>query len=197
MSSVETSVEVVVDRLVRNRNSPKYQFERAVEPFLNLFLGEALGRSLGTSLEFVVPEFPLKKPNNARSTNADYLFREASGDWLLVELKTERTAVKSSQIDVYESCVGSCFRDLVFSLEEIKETTKQKKKYEHLLLEVNKHSPHDGRVNVMYVSPHKRTPIGRKSTNIQWKSFDALFENFESETHPEFWRIVSRLVAAI
>ncbi|MCG5529074.1 MULTISPECIES: hypothetical protein [Halorhodospira] len=197
MTSVDTSVELVVDRLILNRMIPKYQFERAVEPFLSLFIEEALERSLGHSLEFVVAELPLKKPNNAQSTNVDYLFREATGDWLLVELKTERAVVRPQQIEIYESRVGSLFRDVVSPIEEIQKASRQKKKYGQLLVELNKYRPHDGKINVMYVTPHKKSPIQTKSTKIQWRSFDDLFENFESKAHPELWQIVSRLVDAI
>lgn len=197
MGTLDRSLKIVIDRLVRNRNIPKYQFERAVEPFLSIFLEEALERCLGEPLNFVVAEFPLKKPENAQSTNADYLFRLATGDWLLVELKTERSRVRLEQLEVYQSCVGSRFEHLVARLETIENATRQKRKYKHLRSALEGHRPYDGKVQVLYVTPHKTTPFEAGLTRVQWKSFEEIFNEFESVEHPELWRFVSRLVAAV
>jgi len=75
MRTIEDSILRVIERVLCSRRIPKYQFERASEPFLSLFIEEALQTLKKTNIKFIVPEFPLKKADNAQSTNADYLFK--------------------------------------------------------------------------------------------------------------------------
>ena len=197
MTSLESSMEAVVERLVQLRSIPKYQFERAVEPLLSLFIKEALQQRFNETMDFVVAEFPLKKNNNNQSTNADFLFRSRNGDWILVEIKTERTSVRPEQIEVYDSRVGVRFRKLWDDLMDIVNATSKKSKYDMLVSELNKHRPHHGVMQALYITPHDKSPIEKYSTKVQWCSFVELFGEFRSERHPDLWRLVSRLVDAI
>jgi hypothetical protein len=45
--------------LVANKRLPKYQFERRVDIFVNVFLADVLTALFGGTYQLVVPEFPL------------------------------------------------------------------------------------------------------------------------------------------
>lgn len=196
MTTIEKSLSSVISRLTINRHIPKYQFERASEPFLSFFIEEALGVWLNTSLTFVVPEFPLKKSDNSQSTNADYLFKADSGAWLLVEVKTETGTIRPEQLEVYVVNKNRKFESLVSDITSIVKDTNDKKKYEYLLKEIGKYTPElKGPLRIIYITPHKESPIA--SEGIEWVSFETLFSKFKSTKHPELWSYVSILVKGL
>lgn len=197
MTSLANSVEQIVHRLASNRNIPKYQFERAIEPFIGIFLEEALEQYLNTPIKLVILEYPLKKTGSNQSTNADFLFRTADQNWYFVEIKTERTTLRKEQLQVYQSRVRSKFSDIHEALDEIESASKSKHKYRHLRSKLDEHQPFDGIVEVLYITPHTESPIGAISNDIKWCSFEQLFSGFKSSKHPELWKYVSKLVNAI
>jgi hypothetical protein len=147
--------------------------------------------------KFVVAEFPLKKRNNNQSTNADFLFRAEPNDWILVEMKTEKSPLRLEQMEVYTSRVGSRFSDLLADLTEIESATNRRNKYKHLLGQIEKHKPYNGKIRVLYITPHEESPIQEHSNRIEWCSFKQLFRDFKSIRHPELWKYGSKLVDAI
>lgn len=84
MTHLRESVAELISSIQSNRVVPKYQFERASEPFLAMFLAEALETAGYGRLEYLAPEFPLKKRGSSQSTNVDHTLKSENGDWLLV-----------------------------------------------------------------------------------------------------------------
>lgn len=194
MASLDKSLEILISRLARNKKIPKYQFERSSEAFLSIFIEEALSKKLDIGFEYVVPEFPLKKSDNSQSTNADYLFKSSGNEWLLVEIKTEITAIRKNQLEVYEEIQDSEFAELISKIEAILENTKKKSKYEHLLTEIKNYHPLTGKTRIIYITPHKNCPFQKDVAGIDWISFKDLFFDFKSEKHPDLWPYVSELI---
>ena len=65
----------VFDVLVSNKRLPKYQFERRVDIFVNVFLADVLGALFGGTYQLVVPEFPLKKTTTTRARSHPEVWR--------------------------------------------------------------------------------------------------------------------------
>jgi len=59
--NLDETISKVVERLERNRNFPKYQFERSIDVFLSLFIEEYLNVHCNADVQYVAAEFPLKK----------------------------------------------------------------------------------------------------------------------------------------
>ena len=69
----EISLERVLALLDRWRHLPAYQLERPAATFFALFLPEVLKKDFKLEEEpEIVPEFPIKKPTNHQSHNADF-----------------------------------------------------------------------------------------------------------------------------
>jgi hypothetical protein len=68
-----TFLENLFKLLTTNKEFPNYQAERRIDIFINYFLAEMLTNYMGKKVEFVCPEFPLKKADNNQSTKLDYL----------------------------------------------------------------------------------------------------------------------------
>ncbi|MBK6536882.1 MAG: hypothetical protein IPG09_03595 [Ignavibacteria bacterium] len=96
------------ESLIRNKDIPKYQFERRIDTILELLLPDFLSKHFDAIVEFAAPEFPIKKEDNNQSTNVDYLFHATSDNldkkWIMVELKTDRDSLHSNQIETYCKC---------------------------------------------------------------------------------------------
>jgi hypothetical protein len=93
----------VLEGLARSKHLPKAQFERRVDSLLAPFLGDVVSHALGAPASLVVPEFPLKKDDNAQSTNADALFAVTgdSSSWALTEIKTDARSFDVGQLQRY------------------------------------------------------------------------------------------------
>jgi hypothetical protein len=106
-----------------------------------------------------VPEFPLKRHENNRSTNADYLLFDhtpGSQRWILFELKTDNRAFEKKQIAVYRRSMSRGMPQLVQDVRAIRAASKQKVKYDSLLSRVERH-PTDRPVHLVYLSPASLT----------------------------------------
>lgn len=192
MTSLESSIKALIAELQANRNLPKYQFERCSEPFLALFLSEAIEHHFGLKVSIVAPEFPLKKENN-QSTNVDFAFKILGQGWLFVEVKTVAEGPRPEQISAYRQASQKTVNELANDVKTIRSATTEKRKYDALLERVENCFPHIGNPRFLYLSPHKENPVACESPWLEWRSFETLFAGFQSRNHPELWRLASGL----
>lgn len=101
-------LKLLTSRILELHQTPKVQVERAVSPILSLFIADALTAkfeehdSLSGEYELVCMEFPLKKPDNAQSTNIDFLLvNKSTSSIAFLELKTDSNSVDRNQLDAY------------------------------------------------------------------------------------------------
>ena len=157
-------LEYLLENINDSRNIPKAQVERAISPFLDIFIEEIISSALKHDEECsgniikICPEFPLKKSGDTKqSTNIDWLMcNPEKKQILLVELKTSDSSVESSfkrrsnqdksQYDIYQSVkdriitYGGVF--LIDELDEIRDSSsrREKLKYNHIIEVVNKYA---------------------------------------------------------
>ena len=192
MSTLHHSIVSLVTSLKVNRTIPKYQFGRASEPLLALFLGEALEHAGFGPLEYVVPEFPLKKENN-QSTNIDHAFKLGGAGWLLVEVKTDAVKPRPAQVQCYEKHAERPISELIKNLTAIHDASRKKAKYRSLIERVDRMEPHTGNAIFLFVSPHTSDPFKGAGLRMRWLSLHSLFADFESRQHPELWSVCASL----
>ena len=97
-------LEYLLENINESRKIPKAQVERAISPFLDIFIEEILSGALKHDEKYsgniikICPEFPLKKPGETKqSTNIDWLMcNPDKKQILLVELKTSDSSVDYS-----------------------------------------------------------------------------------------------------
>jgi hypothetical protein len=187
----------VFDLLVANKQLPKYQFERRVDIFVNVFLEDVLGALFGGTYQLVVPEFPLKKDDDCNSTNVDYLLfhttPEGHEKWVFLELKTAAGSIGPKQLAVYRRSVERGMPALMRDLPLIRERTKARAAYDELALRLSAF-PHDRPIEIIYLAPVAMNeaelgPGGRSVTFEQLRTV-------EIGHHPEVWRMFRDSVLA-
>jgi hypothetical protein len=187
----------VFDVLVSNKRLPKYQFERRVDIFVNVFLADVLSELFGGTYQLVVPEFPLKKDDNHQCTNVDYLLfhttREGDQKWVFLELKTAAGSIGQEQAGIYRRSVERGMPALMRDLPLIRERTKARAEYDELLERVSA-LPHDRPIEIIYLAPRAMTeaelgPGGRTVTFEQLRTV-------EIARHPEVWKMFRDSVLA-
>ena len=130
-------------RLVNYNKIPKLQIERAISPFLSIFIEDLVtdflkkNPKLSGKAEMILPEFPLKKENN-QSTNIDWLLiNREKGVLLFVELKTADSSYKKEQLDSYktiqnnirDNTAGFLYEDVI----QIRNNSNEPNKYNYVL----------------------------------------------------------------
>jgi hypothetical protein len=185
------------DVLVANKRLPKYQFERRVDIFVNVFLPDVLTALFGGTYQLVVPEFPLKKDDNHQCTNVDYLLFHTTRDgherWVFLELKTAAGSIGEEQLAIYRRSVDRGMPALMRDLPLIRERTKARAEYDELALRLSA-LPHDRPIEIIYLAPVAMNgaelgPGGRCVTFEQLQSV-------EIARHPEVWRMFRDSVLA-
>lgn len=153
----ELVAELLKAMVDEGMHTPKYQVERAISPFLQVYMEKAVEdflcgldemKGVDLDIKYVCPEFPLRKDfldvNGCRSpskgvnqsTNIDFLLVEKkTGTVILVELKTNIGSSRDTQNEIYQRWLKSkaIGQDLVDSLSLIYESTSQKHKYAYLV----------------------------------------------------------------
>jgi len=187
----------VFDVLVSNKQLPKYQFERRVDIFVNVFLADVLSALFGGTYQLVVPEFPLKKDDNHQSTNVDYLLFCTTPDghhkWIFLELKTASGSIGQEQLSIYRRSVERGMPALMSDIPLLRERTKARAEYDELSRRLSGF-PHDRPIEIIYLAPVAMNeaelgPGGRSVT------FDQL-RTLEVARHPEVWRMFRDSVIA-
>jgi len=158
-SSSDAYLEQALANLVANKKLPKYQFERAVDAFLGVFLPaivEQLTPATGP-VRLVAQEFPLKKPDSNQSTNVDYVLFDAGNDvmpWIFLELKTDSGSMKDSQALIYAQRLPTAtMSQLLDDVRGIMGVSKVPAKYAALLERFTGFEDHDGHARAVYLTP--------------------------------------------
>jgi hypothetical protein len=125
------AIDKLFDTLDKFRHLPAYQLERRADIFFTLFLKEALESKLGCALrEEIIPEFPFKRDGNNLSTKIDYLMLSEDGTKAyLIELKTDPSSLRDSQIRDLLKAGKRNFRSLVGDLIDVAASSNEKRKY--------------------------------------------------------------------
>jgi len=156
------------ERLVNYNKIPKLQIERAISPFLGIFIEELITNflkdnpKLSGKVEMILPEFPLKKENN-QSTNIDWLLiNREKGVLLFVELKTAASSYKPEQLDTYQAIqkniwnktAGFLYEDII----QIRNNSNEPNKYNYVLDELKPFTEYLNTIRdvvVIYIVPTK------------------------------------------
>ena len=149
-----TFLENLFKLLKTNKDFPNYQAERRIDIFINYFLTEMLTNYLGKKVEFVCPEFPLKKENTNQSTKLDYLCK-TKDEIVFVELKTDASSLKTEQASIYlKSSWTQCLLDLKSIYAAVK-NKEHRKKYDVLMATINtiELSEENTPLKILYISP--------------------------------------------
>ena len=142
MIKLEDKIEQIFELLKKWYEYPKYQLERRLDIFFSIYLPEILKeKGIYIELNDIFPEFPLKKENNNLSTNADYAIFDNKDDetnLYLIELKTEMNSISNEkkQLLYYKQVQKKKIIDLIKEIIEIQKNSKQWKKYEKLLEDI-------------------------------------------------------------
>lgn len=100
----------IIKLLSENKKFPAYQAERRIDIFINFFLKDILTNEVkktepDAEVEFVAPEYPLKKKKGNQSINVDYFcikkVKQDIKEILLVELKTDSISFDEGQFKTY------------------------------------------------------------------------------------------------
>lgn len=167
-------VEALMEEIVtKGRKTPKVQVERYVSPILSMFLGEILHKRYNKEYELIMPEFPIRKgtvnigsnDDSNQSTNIDYLLYNKTDDmFTFVELKTDASSYKPSQLKIYQNldeiCKsnqetgGNTFGKLLYDdLVDILNATTYKHKYRYLLSKWNIKYNDVNKMEIIYLVP--------------------------------------------
>jgi len=181
--------------LVINKQLPKYQFERRVDAIIAMFLPGIFKQWRGWNVEFVVPEFPLKKLGNNQSTNADSLwFRHAEGTtiteaWIFFELKTDSASCNDEQLSIYRSAMDRGMPKVLDDLKSIASASSSRAKYQALQRRLE-HLPADRPIELVYLSPSR---IDCEDHRVMPLSFREL-EKMSVADYPLVWELFRSIV---
>lgn len=143
----------ILGLLLENKKFPNYHAERRIDIFINYFLTRILSQYLDRPVEFICPEFPIKKEKNNQSTKLDYLCKSGT-EMIFVELKTDKSSFSEEQSEIYLKCD---WNDCVKNLKQIIKAVKikdHKLKYVELDSAISKiESKNISRIRVIYISP--------------------------------------------
>lgn len=187
MSLTDSLIDLVT-RLDEWRQYPKYALERRLDIFLTPFLAPYLSQRMEAPVELVAPEFPLKRPDNAQSTNVDYLLHrrgERNPRWVFLELKTDERSIRPEQLAIYQRAAQRPFADIFAEVEsEIAPSSKHRAKYDRLLDRVRAGGTErlrDG-VEIAYLSPKRPTT----DPTVRWFPLKD-FASWKPTDHVELW----------
>ena len=132
------SLDDLFNLLDKWRHLPSYRLEPRADPFFALFLPDVLESHYRIGIDRrLVPEFPLKKPDNNQSTKVDYMALSKNREYyFLIELKTDLNSLNCGQAEYLKCATGKTMTEILCELKEIcatKRPSDHRKKYFHLL----------------------------------------------------------------
>ena len=203
MSSVSENgefptIDHVFELLDDWRHLPTYQLERRADIFFALFLPEVL-REFDQTTEVrcpIIPEFPIKNADNNKSKKVDYLALSKNEEEKLafiVELKTDmaskRTKKEKEKQEYFLSKFEQGMEGLVRDILKICLTTKERKKYSHLLWRLSKLGLVEGVNEIIYSlyengkRPFKEALCSVEPANISWPKVKVQLVWFNKSSH--------------
>lgn len=121
------------------RRLPNYQLERRADIFFAIYLPLIFEEVFSCNVIDILPEFPIRigtiypsVPIN-KSYKIDYIVYADNSRAFLVELKTDNSSIRESQIKYYLKTIELGYRSLLDGLLEIYQASSYKSKYECLL----------------------------------------------------------------
>ena len=163
----------IIDLLKKNKYFPNYHAERRIDIFINFFMKNILTEYLEKEIEFICPEFPLKKENGNLSTKLDYLYK-TNDEVIFVELKTDAKSFDFKQMEYYFH--HKTWKPWEEYLMHILDKTKHEN-YTNLRNELTKSGLFDNDlkdfpVRVIYVSPELKDSDKRKIQLLNYESIN-------------------------
>lgn len=196
MNFVTALMKIAVENGVK---TPKAQVERYLSPILEIYLEEILLHTLGNEYKLISSEFPIKKDETNQSTNIDYLLVNMKTSALVfLELKTDSRSFRAAQNDIYKTLLNvkdiGC--KLHKDLQEIRENTVQKEKYDFIIKKWGLIPDLDSitKSELIYLVPKKSKDKILSSNNTNVLSFGDLPE--EVSIHNEEWLIIRQYLIA-
>ncbi len=138
-------IDKLFDSLDDWRNLPAYQLERRADIFFAIYLSEILKKRTNSTIDFVIPEFPVRIGNiysNPKKilTNPNLSFKidylaicQSENKAFFVELKTDDSSRRDKQDWYLREAKKKNITNLVDGILDINKATQAKKKYEYLL----------------------------------------------------------------
>jgi hypothetical protein len=120
---------------------PAYQLERRVDIFFALYLSEVLENKVGGKIDYLIPEFPVRKADinpkgNNQSFKIDYIaINKQLKKIYFIELKTTQKSKRSEQ-DQYLIDARDNYDKVIRGIRPMQKASKEKHKYDHLLAEL-------------------------------------------------------------
>jgi len=183
------------ESLIRNKDIPKYQFERRIDTILELFLTDYLSQYYNGEAVYILPEFPLKKDNNNQSTNVDYLFfitlKNGDKRWVMLELKTDIDSEDFNQLDLYCLYRNRGMKTIIENLKNIRNASTKKFKYDILLDRINKY-PSDCPLDLIYISSFDSV-LRNRYPDVNFITFFDLI-NFVPVKNVEVWNLFRDII---
>lgn len=191
MPNAEQFLRALFDRLATDKVLPKYSFERRVDAMLAIFLPEILSKILEGPTTYVVPEFPLKKRSNNRSTNVDALLHHVSDvgrpSWVFAELKTDSDSVNAKQLARYRHAIARGMPALLEELESLRAASSKKPKYDALQARLAAvPASASWPIRMVYIAPDAVKPRDLGADG-RWLSFGELAE-LDLDHFGDVWR---------
>ena len=145
----EPSLHTLLKRLEHWRHLPAYQLERRVDVLLSFILPEIVKTKIHHDQDpilTVVPEFPLHMgevfghtTNKNRSIKVDFaVFSQPEKRIILVELKTDNSSIKLSQLEDMQLAKSALAENLLNGVIECARNTPNPRKYAHLIWMLHK-----------------------------------------------------------
>lgn len=172
--TTENLIEKIFTLLDEWRNLPAYQLERRADIFFALYLPRIIEQKFGVTIEYIIPEFPVRIGNIYPKAKLEYQNRSFKIDYVaisekrntvyLIELKTDDSSRREKQDWYLKSAKNNNIQDLIDGILKIYQATNSKKKYGNLLnlladigwvdkdLKINK--SHDYVIEIVYIQPN-------------------------------------------
>ena len=189
----------LLSSLARNKEIPKYQFERRIDTILEMFLPEYLSKKFGGDAEFVAPEFPIKKNNNNQSNNVDFLFYlkrpfAAIDKWLLCELKTDDDSINHEQIQLYSRAKARGMKVMLNDLTLIRNASIKKDKYDILVNRLKTFAP-DKPIEIIYFVLSNKDLSGLRTQypDIEFIGIEEL-NAYHPVKYAEVWKMFKEMI---
>ena len=170
----EALINELFNKLDYWRNLPTYQLERRADIFFSLYLKEIFKKRFNHDIEYIIPEFPLRKANiypeqdfnkPNQSYKIDYVAVSNSSNIVyLIELKTDDYSRRDTQDKILDIAKSLNIKNMVNGVLDIYNATSSKKKYNELLTLFAKigwvnistlvNTSHDYNIEVVYIQPN-------------------------------------------
>jgi len=177
----------LMQQLATFKKYPKYQFERRIDAFIGFFLTSVLLAKYDFRADYLWPEYPVRAHEIKKlSSNIDYAcFDKQRSELCFIELKTDRSSVKSEQIVYYQNAMEKKWEEHINEIKWIASGSNQKPKYDFLLDQL-KSIEEPNRVFGIYLAP-------ANAEQAFWDAIESISrdEKVDSEKEKERWKFLS------